>query len=124
MVDVDFKDPSIPRDGDLELRLRETASADIVPGFVPAYHFDMIDRHSNAVVGKISLRLGDTHFLTHFGGQIAYGVKPERRGHRHAAARVGCSFRSLTRMALIRCGSPATPTTSPREEPANSPAAK
>lgn len=84
-VSTNFRDPGDLRDGNLELRVRELAPANILPGFVPAYHFDMIDADTGDIVGRISLRLGDTEHLVQYGGQIAYGVEEPHRGHRYAA---------------------------------------
>jgi hypothetical protein len=84
-VNTRFIEPGPLRDGDLELRLARCAPFDPVTGYVPTYHFDMIDLAGGDVAGKISLRLGDSDFLTHFGGQISYGVSPAFRGRRRAA---------------------------------------
>jgi len=84
-VHTEFCDPAVLRDGELELRLRELAPANVLPGFVPAYHFNMTHSDSGEIMGNISLRLGDSSFLIMYGGQIAYGVRPEFRGHRYAA---------------------------------------
>jgi hypothetical protein len=41
--DIQFVDPGVLIDGDLELRLIETRPADHVRGFDPAYRFAMSD---------------------------------------------------------------------------------
>jgi tagatose 1,6-diphosphate aldolase len=85
MIRTDFLNPAVLRDRDLELHVRQWCPANL-PGYAPAYHFNMLDGRSSEVVGNISLRLGDSDYLVRYCGQIGYGVKIEHRG-RHYAAR-------------------------------------
>jgi len=88
VVTPDFLDPGVLQDGDLKLVVRRLVPADPTKGWVPAYEFAMLSASTGAEMGKIALRLGDTHFLVMYGGQIGYSVSPEYRGHRYAARSV------------------------------------
>lgn len=81
-------DPGRLVDGELELVLRLRAEHSSNPGWAPAYYFDMRRRDLGVKVGQIDLRVGATHHLTHYGGQIGYGVDEAHRGHRYAARAV------------------------------------
>lgn len=78
--------PGPYRDGTLELVLARLAPSDPARGWVPAYHFDM--RVGGDRAGHIQLRVGRTHFLDHFAGQIGYSVEAGYRGHRYATRAV------------------------------------
>jgi tagatose 1,6-diphosphate aldolase len=72
------------RDGELEVVFVRLDPENPAKGWCPAYHFDM--RVDGAHAGRISLRVGWTHFLDHFAGHIGYRVDAAHRG-RHFAAR-------------------------------------
>ncbi|MBN1247498.1 MAG: GNAT family N-acetyltransferase [Anaerolineae bacterium] len=77
-----FFDPGRLADGDLELTLAETLSANPKKGFLPAYRFDMRRAGDNAKVGEIGLKIGTPP--NHL-GHIWYRVFPDYRGNRYAA---------------------------------------
>ena len=81
-----FFEPGSLRDDDLSLVLVETLAANPTKGFVPAYRFAMHLPHSPQAAGEVSLRLGDSEFLTNFAGQVAFRVAEPFRGQ-HLAAR-------------------------------------
>ncbi|MDI9636267.1 GNAT family N-acetyltransferase [Geitlerinema splendidum] len=81
----EFHDPGKLLDDRLELILVERYSGDPNLGYVPAYKFKLICQAPEEEVGKIDLRIGNTHDLIMYGGHIAYSVNPEHRGHRFAA---------------------------------------
>ena len=81
-----FIDPGYLSDRDLSLHVRHLCPADDELGWVAAYYFDMMVAGERA--GSIDLRLGDTHHLRMYGGQIGYDVRPEHRGHHYAARSV------------------------------------
>ncbi len=83
-----FLDPGKLQDGDLELVLAHKSPADEAKNLVPAYIFDMRHVASSQRVGGISLRVGDTHHITHYAGHLGYGVAEGFRGHHYAAR--GC----------------------------------
>jgi predicted acetyltransferase len=83
-----FLDPGVLIDDDLQLVLAQTANAQHTRGWAPHYIFQMVRVADRAKMGSISLRIGDTHFLTMYAGQIGYGVEPAFRGHRYAARSV------------------------------------
>ncbi len=73
-------------DSDLRLVLIQRRAA--TANWYPQYIFHMTRSSDNAHVGNISLRVGNSHFLTHFAGQIGYGVEEAFRGQRYAARSV------------------------------------
>ncbi|HVF85253.1 MAG TPA: GNAT family N-acetyltransferase [Abditibacteriaceae bacterium] len=83
-----FLDPGVLIDDDLQLVLAQTANAQHTRGWAPHYIFQMVHVQDRARMGSISLRIGDTPFLTMYAGQIGYGVEPAFRGHRYAARSV------------------------------------
>lgn len=85
MTDFEWIDPGVLSDGDLTLVLAEKSPADPAEGYVPAYHFEMRRNGRLEKIGSVDLRLGDTYRLRMYGGHLAYGVKPEFRGHHYAA---------------------------------------
>lgn len=70
-------------DGTIALRLRETRPADPSRGFVPAYHFHIVNAADETVLGRIDLRVGDLPAL-YYSGHIGYEVLPPFRGERIA----------------------------------------
>jgi tagatose 1,6-diphosphate aldolase len=83
-----WHDPGRLIDGELELVLRFRSLGDPERQWSPAYHFDMVRTDIGQKVGQIDLRIGDSHHLTHYAGQIGYGVDEPHRGHRYAARSV------------------------------------
>jgi hypothetical protein len=82
--DIEFIDSGRLVDGDLELRLVGTTSADHERGFAPAYRFEMVGATSGAVMGNINLRVGQTEHLRLYRGHIGFGVLEPFRGNRLA----------------------------------------
>ena len=80
-----FYDPGRLVDGDLELSLVATRPSEPDKGLVPEYSFKMILSGTDAEIGGINLRIGDTERLRMYAGHLGYGVRPEHRGHRYAA---------------------------------------
>lgn len=71
-------------DGDLQLVLAECQPGERSVWGVPAYIFHMRNAVSGKVMGRITLRLGQTHDVTHFYGHIGYAVEPSYRGQHFA----------------------------------------
>jgi tagatose 1,6-diphosphate aldolase len=84
VVDIEFIDPGVLVDGDLELRLVEMIPADHKRGFDPTYRFAMVGVTSGVVMGGINLRVGHTEHLTVYRGHIGFGVDEPFRGNRLA----------------------------------------
>ena len=80
-----FHDPGRLIDHDLELVLVEEYPGDPAINYVPAYKFRMTPVGQDEEIGHIELRIGNTNHIVMYGGHIAYGVRPEHRGHRYAA---------------------------------------
>lgn len=81
-----FLDPGDIRDADIFLRLAATQPADPDKGWVPYYVFHIMCAADGRRAGEIHLRIGNTDSMRLYGGHIAYGVRPEYRGH-HVAGR-------------------------------------
>jgi len=88
MLDATPRKPEPMIDDDLTLVLIQILAGDESLGRVPAYRFEMKSTQNGVTMGSIDLRLGDSHFLTHYAGQIGYGVSPFFRGQRYAARSV------------------------------------
>ena len=80
-----FRDPGPLRDRELSLKLTRCHPADPAMGYAPTYEFSMRLENRSRSVGQIHLRLGDSYLLTHYFGQIAFGVAEKSRGRGLAA---------------------------------------
>ncbi|MBA2534011.1 MAG: GNAT family N-acetyltransferase [Rubrobacter sp.] len=80
-----FLEPGRLVEGDLELVLVGRSSGDPVQGRLPSYRFEMRLVGTGRHVGNVDLRVGDTHDLVMYSGQIGYSVLPGHRGNRYAA---------------------------------------
>ena len=78
-----FQSPGDLGDSEFHLVLRETVPA--MSGRAPAYRFEMRRRTDQCRLGRIELRIGETHDLLFYTGHIGYRVEPAQRGHRYAA---------------------------------------
>lgn len=85
MSEFEWIDPGKLLDADIELILAERSPAEPSKGFVPAYKFVIRRTGESEEIGNIDLRVGTTHRLRMYGGHLAYGVKPNFRGHHYAA---------------------------------------
>ena len=95
-----FKDPGRLIDGDLGLVLVEEYPGNPDISFVPAYRFEMRLAGTDAKVGNIELRIGNTHHMVMYGGHVAYEVLPEHQGHRYAARACRLLFQHATPFGL------------------------
>ena len=77
------------------LQLVATHAADPAKDWVPYYVFNIMHAETESRAGEIHLRIGNTDHMRLFGGHIAYGVRPEYRGHYFA----GRALRLLTPLA-------------------------
>ena len=92
----EFLDPGDLTDGVIRLRLIDTLPAEPRKGWAPYYVFHICVVESGDRAGEIHLRIGNTDSMRLYGGNIAYGVRPEHRGQRFAARAV-CL---VTRLAI------------------------
>jgi len=83
-----FLQPGPLVDDDLILQLVERAPGDPMGEFVPTYRFKMTRQDRTVEMGRIDLRIGYTHNLLMYGGQIGYRVHQDYRGHHYAARSV------------------------------------
>jgi predicted acetyltransferase len=86
----EFCDPGQLVDGDLALVLYESYPGDERRGYVPVYRFRMMREDSRVVgqkqeIGRIELRVANTHHIVMYAGHIGYRVLPRYRGHHYAA---------------------------------------
>jgi predicted acetyltransferase len=72
------------RDRDLWLELRAREPANPARKWVPAYRFAMHLDGVDHAVGRLSLRIGNTHTIEYYAGHIGYEVAAAFRGHRLA----------------------------------------
>ena len=80
-----FLDPGKLVNAGLELVLTRRYPGNHRAGHVPVYRFKMAYVGKDEEVGRIELRVGNTHHIVTYAGHIGYRVNPEHRGHRHAA---------------------------------------
>ena len=82
---VNFVEPGLLIDGELELMLVEQYSGNPRLNFAPAYRFKMVNTYDGREMGRIDLRLGNSEDLRMYAGHIGYRVKEAYRGRRFAA---------------------------------------
>ena len=80
---MEFFDTDFLESEEIKLVLDNTAQADPVRKWAPAYYFTICDKQGNAM-GDCDLRIGYSDGL-YYGGHIGYGVKEKYRGHHYAA---------------------------------------
>lgn len=80
---VGFLEPGELIDAELRLVIEQLYPGDSVKAWVPAYRFGIMVRDER--VGDIELRLGTSHFIVKFAGQVGYRIDPAHRGKRFAA---------------------------------------
>lgn len=81
----EFRDPGRLIDGELELVLLQKHPGNANMSWVPSYRFVMTLTRSGRPVGRIELRVGNTHSILMYAGHIGYEVWPGYRGHHYAA---------------------------------------
>lgn len=72
-------------DGVLSLVLKRELLGRAAIDRVPAYLFEIQLVKTQAAIGEIDLRIGDTHYLRMYAGQIGYHIDEPFRGQRYAA---------------------------------------
>jgi tagatose 1,6-diphosphate aldolase len=88
-------------DDDLALRLDQTSDSDPERGWVPAYHFVMVRARQPWIeMGRITLRVGNTHYVVTYAGHIGYRVYERYRGNHYAARSVRLLFPLCRRHGL------------------------
>jgi len=83
-----FLQPGPLVDRDLVLQLIERSPGDPAHDVVPSYRFKMTRQDRAVEMGRIDLRVGNTHNLIMYGGHIGYRVHAEYRGQHFAARAV------------------------------------
>ena len=77
-----FLDTDFLKDDDIRLALEKTVEGDADRGWVPAYHFAILNREG-IKVGGCDLRIGHNDRL-YYGGNIGYHVDEPYRGNHYA----------------------------------------
>ena len=85
MTDFRFNDYEPFTDGEIEVAVRAKLPGDSARGIVPSYDFDVRLPGRRGVVGRVSLRVGNTKHLVMYGGHVGYGINERYRGNRYAA---------------------------------------
>jgi len=80
-----FLEPGRLVEGDLELVLVGRSVGDPARGLAPSYRFEMRLVGAGRHVGNVDLRVGDSHDLVTYSGQVGYSVLPGHRGNSYAA---------------------------------------
>lgn len=71
--------------GDMvDLHFKQTVPGDDRFGFVPFYHFRIVEHGTLTDSGHINLRIGYTPHIEFCAGHIGYEIKDEFRGHSYA----------------------------------------
>lgn len=88
MTDFRFNDYEAFTDGEIEVAVsntRDTRPADERRGLVPSYEFAVRLPGNSHIVGRLSLRVGDTEHIVMHRGHIGYGIEEKYRGNHYAA---------------------------------------
>lgn len=88
MAKFHFLDPGPLIDNELVLKLSEKTLPDPILDVAPSYRFKMSRLDRTVEMGRIDLRVGNSHNLVMYGGHIGYRVHAEYRGHHYAARSV------------------------------------
>lgn len=82
-----FPDPSslLLNDGTLNLVLKRELLGRAAIDRVPAYLFEIQLAQTQTPIGEIDIRIGDTHYLRMYAGQVGYHINAPFRGQRYAA---------------------------------------
>jgi len=106
---VFFEAPLTPPDnlsfGDVRLRFVHVVPGDSSKGFVPAYHFRILNVGASDV-GHINFRIGNTERVHICAGHIGFEILEEFRGHgyaRQACCAIAPFVRSVYRGVTITC---------------------
>lgn len=88
--------------GEVRLRFDQIVPGNPLRGFVPSYHFRILDQRLEDV-DHINLRIGDTEHVRYSAGHIGYHVHEACRGHGYArqACLALAPFARVTRPELI-----------------------
>jgi tagatose 1,6-diphosphate aldolase len=104
----DFLTPGTLTDGQLQLHLLTTESADVSIWHAPTYRFEIQLAGSAEPIGRINLRIGVSDLLTRYVGHIGYSIDEPHRGHHYAerACRLLLPFAARHGMGTIwiTCG--------------------
>ena len=80
----DLPDPGVLADQVVALHLSRISPAIPDRGWVPAYHFAIMQADSDEAIGELRLRVGSSDLLCLFAGHIGYSISEPHRGNRYA----------------------------------------
>jgi len=69
--------------GEVSLHLARIEPGDPSRGFVPWYHFRILNG-AGEDIGHINFRVGDTAHVRMYAGHVGFAISPEHRGRRYA----------------------------------------
>ena len=95
-----FITPAVMVDGDLELKLEETCPYNPEKGHVPEYKFAMVHTTSQAIMGRVRLRVGLIKNLNNFGGHVGYEVAQPYQGNHYAARSCRLLFPLIQKLGI------------------------
>lgn len=88
LPDLILKNPSLPPTHltyqDITIVFSKMTAGDVSKGFVPSYHFRILNKYGNDI-GHINYRVGNTEHVLKAAGHIGYKIKEQYRGSRSAA---------------------------------------
>ncbi len=85
MFGFKFKNYDKLTDGEIDLILNEKRRSVRSMGLVPSYEFNISLTENTDVIGRISLRVGNTNRIKKYAGHIGYGINEKYRGNHYAA---------------------------------------
>jgi tagatose 1,6-diphosphate aldolase len=91
--------------GQVRLRFVRIFPGDPSRGFVPGYHFRILDA-AGSDMGHINFRVGDNVHVQFFAGHVGYGILEAFRGHgyaREACRAIAPFVRSFYEAVIITC---------------------
>ena len=91
--------------GDVRLRFVHVVPGDPSKGFVPAYHFRILNL-GDSDVGHVNFRVGNTEHVHVCAGHIGFEILEEFRGHGyagHACRAIAPFVRSVYRSVIVTC---------------------
>ena len=80
-----FHNPGKLIDGELRLILIGKHPGNLARGYAPVYRFKMTLVGSREEIGRIDLRVDNSHHIVMYAGHIGYRVYPKYRGNHYAA---------------------------------------
>ena len=85
MSEFRFNGYGVLTDGEIEVVVSQKRPANPQKGYLPVYEFDIHLPGKPAVIGGVSLRIGNSEHVIKYAGHIGYGINKRYQGNRYAA---------------------------------------